>query len=77
MLLLSECLRALLIIVLAFEIFLISYDTITNITSSLHKDLESSNLLVSKINLSFFRNVLNYLALDFLIIQKKLHSESK
>ena len=65
-LLLDKCLRVSLTIVLTFKIFLISCDTIANIAPSLHKNLESSDLPVLEINLSFFKNELNYLTSNFL-----------
>ncbi len=78
-LLLKLYLRALLAIMLAFKIFLIPYDTITNIASRLHKDLGSNSLSLLGINSFFFRNLLNYNALNFLGFlnyPKKLLSKS-
>jgi len=55
------CLNAYLAIVIAFDKFFASYDTTANTAPNLRKKPESSGLPVSGRNLSFFRNVLNYL----------------
>ena len=65
-LLLELCLRISLIIVLVFDIFLILYDTIANITLRLCKFWESNSLSILEINSSFLRNLLNYNTLGFL-----------
>ncbi len=41
--------------------FFALFEMTANIASNLHKELESSSLPISERNLSFFRNVLNYL----------------